>query len=483
MKILRYLLPLLCLVSTSFQGQDLNNKTIQTLVKKQGLEGASISYQLKNLNTGVVVSQLNPNLYLTPASVQKIITTATAFEILGPKYQYETILSYDGTIDESGTLHGNLYIEGKGDPSLGSSFFDDAPEAFSSKWIQEIKNCGIKKIEGSIVPFSATFDQLGISPRWLAEDLGSYYGAGSYGINIFDNRYTLYLKSGAVGCNPEVLYTSPRQNYSFINKATTVPTSSDSLFILGAPFDNTRYILGVVPPNKEKISVKGDISDPFAFLQTYMIDQLTLSGISILNKQAKDARIPSDRSVIFKHYSRPIEEIIRVVNFSSHNLFADCLLKTLGEQCQNPYPGASSFDKGSLVLSQFWNEQKIPFNSGLIVDGSGLAPGNKVSASLLNQVLSYMYTKSKYKTEFIKTLPQAGKEGSVRNFGKGAQPDVAILLKSGSMGGFRVKSYTGYITKGNTTYAVSILVNNYTISGREVTALLDRFFSDLIKSL
>lgn len=483
MKILRYLLPLLCLVSTSFQGQDLNNRAIQTLLKKQGLEGASISYQLKNLNTGLVVSQLNPNLYLTPASVQKIITTATAFEILGPTYRYETVLSYDGTIDESGTLHGNLYIEGKGDPSLGSSFFDDVPEAFISKWIQEIKNAGIKKIEGSIVPFSSTFDQLGISPRWLAEDLGSYYGAGSYGINIFDNRYTLYLKSGAVGHNPEVLYTSPRQDYSFINKATTVQTSSDSLFILGAPFDNTRYILGIVPPNKEKISVKGDISDPFAFLQTYMIDQLTLSGIPVLNKQANDAQIPSDRSVIFKHYSRPIEEIIRVVNFSSHNLFADCLLKTLGEQCLNPFPGASSFDKGALALSQFWNQQNIPFNSGLIIDGSGLAPGNKVSASLLNQVLAYMYTNSKYKTEFIQTLPQAGKEGSVRNFGKGAQPDVSIVLKSGSMGGFRVKSYTGYITKGNTTYAVSILVNNYTISGREVTALLDRFFSDLIKSL
>lgn len=483
MKILRYLLPVLCFVSTTLQGQNLNNKAIQTLLNQQGMEGASISYQLKNLNTGLVVSQINPNLYLTPASVQKIITTATAFEILGPEYRYETILSYNGTIDESGTLHGNLFIEGKGDPSLGSSFFEEVPEAFVSKWIQEIQNIGIKKIQGTVIPFSSTFDQLGISPKWLTEDLGSYYGAGSYGINIFDNRYTLYLKSSTIGSNPKVMYTSPRQNYTFINKATTASVNSDSLYILGAPFDNTRYILGVVPPNKEKISVKGDISDPFTFLQSYMIDQLTLSGISVLNKQANDAQIPSDRSVIFKHCSRPVEEIIRVVNFSSHNLFADCLLKTLGEQCKKPFPGASSFDKGTLVLSQFWNNQNIPFNSGLIADGSGLAPGNKISASLLNQVLAYMYSNSKYKTEFIKTLPQAGKEGSVRNFGKAVQPDIRLHLKSGSMGGFRVKSYTGYIMTGHTTYAVSILVNNYTTSGREVTILLDRFFNDLIKSL
>ncbi|MGL5562111.1 MAG: D-alanyl-D-alanine carboxypeptidase/D-alanyl-D-alanine endopeptidase [Tannerellaceae bacterium] len=483
MKILRVLLFLLCFVSSILQGQNINNKAIKDLLKKEGLEGASVSFQLNNLNTGHVVSEYNSNLLLTPASVQKIITTATAFEILSPEHRYETNLSYNGTIDELGTLHGNIYIEGKGDPSLGSSFFNEDPEAFVSKWIQEIKNLGISKIEGSIIPFSTAFDQLGISPRWLAEDLGSYYGAGSYGINIFDNRYTLYLKSGVTGSSPEILYTSPHQNDSFVNKATTAPISSDSLFILGAPFDKTRYILGVVPPHKDKISVKGDINDPFTFLQSFMIDQLTLSGIPVQKQQVSNIQIDSNRHVFFKHYSRSLEEIIRVVNFSSHNLFADCLFKTLGEQCKSPFPGASSFDKGSLVVSEFWNKLNIPFNSSLIVDGSGLAPGNKVSASLLNQVLTYMHKTSKYKTEFMRTLPQTGKEGSVRNFGKGAQSEASIVLKSGSMGGFRVKSYTGYITKGGTTYAVSILVNNYTISGREVTAMLDRFFNDLIKSL
>ena len=186
---------------------------------------------------------------------------------------------------------------------------------------------------------------------------------------------------------------------------------------------------------------------------------------------------------LYKLSCRSLEEIVRGINFSNHVHFAVCLHKTVGVQCKDRFPGEFYFVKGSIVLSQFWNKQNIPFNSAFIIDGSGLAPGNKISANMLNQVLEYMHSKSKYKTEFFRTLPQAGKKGSVRNFGKGTQQDISIVLKSGSMGGFRVKSYTGYITKDNTTYAVSILVNNYTISGREVTTLLDKFFKDLINSI
>ena len=57
---------------------------------------------------------------LAPASTQKIITSAIAYELLGKDFRYTTYIGYDIGIDDQELL-GNLYIEGSGDPSLGSS--------------------------------------------------------------------------------------------------------------------------------------------------------------------------------------------------------------------------------------------------------------------------------------------------------------------------------------------------------------------------
>ena len=63
---------------------------------------------------------------LTPASTLKIYTTSCALELLGSDFRYSTYLEHDGYIDECGVLHGNIYITGTGDPTLGSDRFEDS---------------------------------------------------------------------------------------------------------------------------------------------------------------------------------------------------------------------------------------------------------------------------------------------------------------------------------------------------------------------
>lgn len=94
-------------------------KAINSLEKDTQFKHAAISMYVVETKTGKLFFDKNAELGLVPASCQKIITSAAAFELLGNNYRFKTELGYDGEIKDS-TLNGNLYIVGYGDPTLGS---------------------------------------------------------------------------------------------------------------------------------------------------------------------------------------------------------------------------------------------------------------------------------------------------------------------------------------------------------------------------
>ena len=53
----------------------------------------------------------------------KLFTTATALAQLGPETRIPTRVFADGSLDADGVLHGNLYLQGGGDPTLGTPTF------------------------------------------------------------------------------------------------------------------------------------------------------------------------------------------------------------------------------------------------------------------------------------------------------------------------------------------------------------------------
>src|SRR3546814_13114903 len=73
-----------------------------------------------NAKTGEVVFAKNEQLGMAPASTLKTVTAATAYYTLGADHTFETTLYYVGHIEASGTLKGDLIIQGSGDTSLGS---------------------------------------------------------------------------------------------------------------------------------------------------------------------------------------------------------------------------------------------------------------------------------------------------------------------------------------------------------------------------
>jgi serine-type D-Ala-D-Ala carboxypeptidase/endopeptidase (penicillin-binding protein 4) len=86
----------------------------------------------------------------TPASVQKLFTTATALERMGPEARIPTTARATGLLDAEGTLDGSLYIEGFGDPSFGG--------AGLSRLARKVRDAGIRRVTGRVYGDEGFFD-------------------------------------------------------------------------------------------------------------------------------------------------------------------------------------------------------------------------------------------------------------------------------------------------------------------------------------
>lgn len=458
---------------------------VKWLLQAPYMRGASFSLVVKDVQEGKTVYSYDTDRLQSPASVLKTVATATALEILGEDYRYPTTLEYDGIL-ENGTLEGNLYIKGSGDPSLGSSHFAPGQNKFLSTWIAALQKAGIKHITGSVISDESIFDTEGVSIKWLREDMGNYYAPGSYGISIFDNMYKLSLQTGAAGTRPVLKGTEPDIPFiRFKNYLKAAPVSSDSAYIIGAPLDDVRYLYGVLPANREAYVLKGDIPDPALYLARYLTDQLQQKGIrvdgspSCYRIEVEENRWKKgERKEIVTTYSPTLREIASVCNHVSHNLYADALVKTVGLQYKpRRNEMISSFGRGVQVVKEYWEKKGLDVFPLRMNDGSGLAPADKVSAGFMGELLVYMATESAVSDAFIASLPQAGIEGSVRNFLKGSKLQGKARLKSGGITG--VRSYAGYITKDGKTYAVAVFSNNYSCPMSRMTRALEKLLLQL----
>ena len=457
-------------------------QSLEHFLKKPFLKGASVSFAVKDTKNGTLLYSYDIDRELIAASVMKTVTTGVALELLGEDFRFETSILYDGKI-ENGILNGNLYIKGSGDPTINSSELKTKKDSIIDLWALAVKKAGINKINGRIIADESIFDTEGVSMKWMREDLGSDYAQGSYGINIFDNQYTLYIETGSTGTKPSISYTEPSMRFiTFHNHLKTLAISKDSFYITGFPYANDRYLYGSLRANRSKAKIVGDIPEPALYLAQYFTNYLFIYHDIKVEKEASCHRIMSQSGQwkqttckkLVSTYSPTLKEIVHITNFKSHNLYADVLIKTLGLQYQTvSKENISSFEKGSRVIKNHLNKNKINTSSLWMYDGSGLAITNKVTAEFLCDLYIYI-NKSSVSETYMQSLPRSGIDGTIRNFLKGTSLQNKMRLKSGSMS--RVISYGGYIQQDEKQYAIAIIVNNFSGKNSQMRAAIEELF-------
>ena len=443
-----------------------NSAVLDAFLKAENLKHAAISFYVVDLSSGKTIAY-NENMALTSASTMKIITTATALELLGRNFRYKTPLYYDGIIQNS-VLEGNLYVEGVGDPTLGSEFIGTPKENFLKEWTIALQNMGIKTIAGNVIVLDQLFGYEGVSPKWMKEDLGNYYASGTYGISVFDNMYRLHFQTFQPGTDAVFLSMEPFiKEIQLTNELKAGNSNSDNSFIFGVPFSYQRRIHGTIPPHRASFVVRGDIPDPGLFLAQTFVDYLQNQNIAVKGN-ATTYRLfsqnPTEKKEIVATNSPTLTSIVRVINERSNNHYADHLYQRL-----------KVVDR--VDFNDYWKSKGLNSAALFIFDGSGLAPVNAVSAKFLTDILLYMDKKEGTTGAFYRSLPLAGREGTVVSFLRNTPLEGKARVKSGSI--TNVQSYAGYIEKANNRYAFAILVNNYTGTRADVRKEIEKLLVGL----
>lgn len=168
---------------------NLNAKSINSMIKSQAQITPNISIYVKNITKDKVIVAHRHDYAMTPASNQKILTTITALELLGPNYQFKTYIYTTGKIDESGTLNGHVYVDTKGDPSLTT--------AKIKKAVLYFKKTGLKKINGDLVINNDYYEEPFFNKTWKSSWKGlswaPYISSIAVNENLYQSGDNLYL--------------------------------------------------------------------------------------------------------------------------------------------------------------------------------------------------------------------------------------------------------------------------------------------------
>lgn len=409
---------------------------------------AIVSAYAIDSRTGKVLLDKNSDLSCVPASCMKIVTTGAALQILGADAHFETVLEYDGEIDEARMLHGNLYIRGGGDPTLGSPRGTlDWKEQIVS-WAEAIEKLGIVAVSGRIVADSSKWETAMAVPSWQWEDLGNYYGAGASALSFHENSYSLVFKPGKkLGEATDILRTEPPLGQLELHNAVTTGAegSGDQATIFGSEFSWLRYVRGTIPLGTKEFAIRGAVSDSTEWIENLLKEELSRRKIMV-----REDSLPlcPTRKKLHTTVSPQVGEIVYWTNQKSVNLYAEHLLKKMGEVVY----GFGSTENGIRAVTEFWKGQNLVLDGFVMADGSGLSRKNIITCQLLVQML----VKLKTSTAFLHSLPE--RMGGVK-------------AKSGTMS--YTKAIAGY--RGDVVFAV--IVNN--CAEKNMNALIEQLIDEI----
>ena len=435
---------------------------------------STISYEVVDLKSGEVVAAQNPELCATPASVTKIITTATALELLGGDFQFSTYIETNGTI-ENGILNGDLIIRGGADPTLGSIHLGD--RAFLDYFVRVIKHKGINQIKGDVIIDPTCLDRCAASVKWIWEDMGFHYGAAAFGLSAYDNISIITMNSGEFGTKPIVTSVWPETpNLAIYNEVKTLRIPNDSVWAFCPPYGLALYLQGGMPTNRNNYVVRTSIPNPPLLVAKSLHKKLNDWGVTVDGSYSVQTEyFPEQRTLNYEYKSRKLRELIRLTNFKSNNLYAEHIFRRLGNLIMSHEATSSASIQ---VVKDYWAKQGIDVSALFLYDGCGLAAQNAYSAHFLNQILAHM-RKSLNWDDFYQSLPRAGREGTVGSFLYRTKLQDKARLKSGSLSG--VQCYSGYIMHGDKEYAVTVMVNNFTCKRKDVKNQIEEWLLEIVK--
>lgn len=435
-------------------------KRIEEILNDERLNGATIGVSIRSAKSGEILYDHFGDFRLRPASNMKLLTAAAALETLGEQYQFKTEVLTDGAITGN-VLNGNLYLKGKGDPTLLKEDFDHMAS--------ELKKKGIHQIRGQLIGDDTWYDQVRLSMDVPWSDESYYYGAQVSALTVSpDSDYdtgTVIVEviPSSKPDKPAEVKLSPHTNYvNIINKTKTVAKDGKkNITIERLHGVNTILIEGTIPvggaSEKEWIAV----DEPTNYALDLFKNSLQEKGIAFIgNGDVKQGKTPNKSTLLVEKKSKPLKEILIPFMKLSNNGHAEMLAKEMGRVVHND----GSWDKGLDVIYSSMSKLGVDSQTLMLRDASGISHVTAVPANEMTKLLYAAQSKSWYPA-FLASLPVGGAEerlvgGSLRDRFDKFPVKGNVKAKPGSLSS--VTSLSGYVTtKSGEPMIFSIIINNF----------------------
>ena len=441
---------------------------------------------------GRTLASLNQSQRMVPASNLKLITTGTALHYFGPDGRFRTRLGYTGQIKD-GVLEGDVYIIGRGDPTLGArDSIALENERLFGLWKNLLTAAGIRAVHGRIVGDGSAYEGNLEHRSWGYDDIGTYYGTGTSALSFYANAIDFSVRAATPGEPVQVQQTYPETPWlHFQNHSVTGPEGTgNSLYLYTtdlAPYAELRGSFATDRrPKTEHFSNKfGALTCAYYFWKSLQESGWEVTGgyadIDRSGYIRNSGFVPEEKAgepvVLGETVSAPMAAIARITNVRSDNFYAEALFRAMGED----RTGVALYDSCLVAQRQVLTELGVNPDGVRQVDGSGLSRMNYVSPEWMVSYLQAMQRSPAFDA-FLASLPHPG-EGTLSAFLQGVAGRERVCIKSGSMDG--VLCYSGYILADDGAPAVtlSIMTNHTTAAPAEVRRVLARLLKLLMEEI
>ena len=122
------------------------------------MAGAGSAVEVWDLDTGKRLYARNAHVPLTPASNEKLVTSAAALDLWGPDKRFRTEIYVTAPPDADGVVCGDVVLKGYGDPTLASSEF--------ARFAAALRAAGVRRVKGRVAGDESHFDTLRTVSGW-----------------------------------------------------------------------------------------------------------------------------------------------------------------------------------------------------------------------------------------------------------------------------------------------------------------------------
>lgn len=426
--------------------------SVMSALRRADVPLSSISVVVERIGDRTPLVAVNAQTPMLPASTMKLVTTYAGLSILGPDYRWRTSAYADGDVDRNGVLHGNLYIQGTGDPKL-------VPEELIDL-VDKIRKAGITGIDGALVLDKRFFDPSTRDMPPFDDDAEAPYNVGPDPLLYAFKSLSFTLTPSPDG-NVAIDVLPPLAQLQIdntlharggacvgVDTALTPSVTPEPDGTVAALFS------GEYPLRCGPRTINLAVLDHTAFFAGGFL-ALWRSVGGTFNGTTHEGPVPAGARFLAVHRGPVLSDIVRDINKFSNNVMARNLFLTIGAVVDKPpATPAKSVD----VIERFLRLQGLAMPELTLANGSGLSREEHVSARSLADLLQNANA-SPVAQVFVASLPVAGVDGTMRNRLRSEPILGNAHIKTGTLKD--VRAIAGYVAAADgQSYVVVSFIND-----------------------